>query len=181
LRLAESDPESKARIAALRDGLRKLGWIDGRNMQISSRWASGDAERARAAAPEVIFAGTTMSLLAVRRATKSVPIVFAQVADPVGSGFVASVAHPGGNITGFAQYEYEIATVWLELLKQLAPTATRIAVLYDPSNRMEAQLFLSMIETASHKYGLEISSFAIGTSDDISVQSVLSRAHQTAD
>src|SRR5262249_55611022 len=110
---AESDPEGQARIAAFREGLGKLGWTEGRDVQIEYRWFAGDRDRARAYAaelvnlkPDVIFAATTSSLAVLHQETRSVPIVFAQVADPVGGGFVASLARPGGNITGFSQYEY---------------------------------------------------------------------------
>src|SRR5262245_26050623 len=116
MNLAESDPESQARIAAFREGLGKLGWTEGRELQIEYRWFAGDPDRARAYAaelvklkPEVIFAGATPSVAVLQRETRSVPIVFAQVADPVGAGFVGSLARPGGNITGFASFEYAIA------------------------------------------------------------------------
>jgi putative tryptophan/tyrosine transport system substrate-binding protein len=104
---SESDPESRARIAALRDGLRRLGWIEGRNIQIEYRWGAGDTDHARTYAaelvamkPEVIFAGTSVPLTALHRATQTIPIVFAQIADPVATGFVASIREPGGNIPG---------------------------------------------------------------------------------
>src|SRR6516225_8737108 len=113
MNLAERDPEGQARIAAFREGLGKLGWTEGREVQIEYRWFAGDPERARGYAaelvrlkPDVIFASATSSLAVLQRETRSVPIVFAQVADPVGSGFVASLARPGGNITGFALFEY---------------------------------------------------------------------------
>src|SRR5215471_13585009 len=113
MNLAESDPESQARIAVFREGLGKLGWTEGREVQIEYRWHAGDPDRARAYAtelvrlkPDVIFAATASSLAALQRETRSVPIVFAQVSDPVGGGFVASLARPGGNLTGFAQFEY---------------------------------------------------------------------------
>jgi len=122
--LAESDPEGRARIAAFGEGLEKLGWTEGREVQIEYRWTAGDPDRARAYAaelvrlkPDVIFAATASSLAALQRETRSVPIVFAQVSDPVGGGFVASLARPGGNLTGFAQFEYAICAKWLELLK----------------------------------------------------------------
>src|SRR5262245_22874365 len=112
MNLAERDPEGQARIGAFRDGLAKLG----RDLQIEYRWFAGDPDRARAYAaelvklkPEVIFAGATPSVAALQPETRTVPIVFAQVADPVGAGFVASLARPGGNITGFASFEYAIA------------------------------------------------------------------------
>jgi putative ABC transport system substrate-binding protein len=136
--LAEGDPEGQARIAAFREGLSKLGWTEGRDVQIEYRSFAGDRDRARAYAaelvnlkPDVIFAATTSSLAVLHQETRSVPIVFAQVADPVGGGFVASLARPGGNITGFSQYEYGIGAKWVELLKQIAPQVTRVAVVYD--------------------------------------------------
>ena len=142
MNLPEPDSESRARIAALRDGLRKLGWIEGRNLQIATRWGASDIDRAKGYAaelvaikPEVIFAGMTVPLTALHQATQTIPIVFAQSADPVASGFVSSIAHPGGNITGFSHFEYTLATQWVELLKQIAPRISRIAVLYDPSNK----------------------------------------------
>src|SRR5215470_17795919 len=111
--LAESDPEGQARVAAFRQGLEQLGWAEGRNVRIDLRWAAGEVDRARtdaaelaAFAPDVIFAGATSALAAVQPAAKTIPIVFAQVSDPVGAGFVASLARPGGNITGFTQYEF---------------------------------------------------------------------------
>ena len=142
MNLAESDSEGQARIAAFREGLARLGWAEGRELQIEYRWFAGDPVRARDYAaelakmkPDVMFAGTTPSVVALQRETRSMPIVFAQVADAVGSGLVASLARPGGNITGFSQFEYAIAAKWLELLKQIAPQVSRVAVFYDPTNR----------------------------------------------
>jgi len=133
MNLAERDPEGQLRIGALREGLAKLGWMEGREVKFEYRWAGGDPERARAYAvelvrlkPDVIFAGTTFSMAALQHETSSVPVVFAQVADPVGAGFVPSLARPGGNITGFAQFEYAIGAKWLELLKQISPQVTRV-------------------------------------------------------
>src|SRR5262249_8968999 len=139
--LGESDPEGQARLAAFREGLGKLGWNEGRDVQIEYRWFAGDRDRARAYAaelvnlnPDVSFGATTWSLAVLHQEARSVPIVFAQVADPVGGGFVASLARPGGNITGFSQYEYGIGAKWVELLKQIAPQVTRVAVVYDSAN-----------------------------------------------
>jgi putative tryptophan/tyrosine transport system substrate-binding protein len=164
MNLAERDPEGQARIGALREGLAKLGWTEGRELQIEYRWFAGDPDRARAYAaelvklkPEVIFAGATPSVAALQRETRSVPIVFAQVADPVGAGFVASLARPGGNITGFASFEYAIAAKWLELLKQVAPRVTRVAVIYDPTNP-ETKEYLPVIEAAARSsFGVQVS------------------------
>jgi len=106
--------------------------------------------------PEVIFAGATPSVAALQRETRSVPIVFAQVADPVGAGFVASLARPGGNITGFASFEYAIAAKWLELLKQIAPQVTRVVVIYDPTNP-ETKEYLPVIEATARSFGVQVS------------------------
>jgi putative ABC transport system substrate-binding protein len=141
LALAESDPESQARIEAFRQGFESLGWTEGRNVSVEYRWHVGNPERLQASAaelvamkPDVIFAGNTTALSALRRASGTVPMVFVQVLDPVAMGFVESFARPGGNITGFALYEYGIASKWLELLKDTAPHMVRVAVIYDPSN-----------------------------------------------
>jgi putative ABC transport system substrate-binding protein len=137
----ESDSESQRWIMTLRDALEKLGWNDGRNVRIDVRWGGGNAERLRAYAvelvgskPDVIVAGATSALERMKQATQTIPIVFAQVSDPVGGGFVPSLARPGGNITGFALYEYAIVAKWLELLKQLAPSINRVGALYDPND-----------------------------------------------
>jgi putative ABC transport system substrate-binding protein len=162
MNLAESDPESQARIAAFREGLGKLGWNEGREVRIEYRWAGGDADRSRAYAsdlvklkPDVILAGATPSLASLQQETNSVPIVFAQVADPVGAGFVSSLAHPGGNITGFALFEYAIAAKWLELLKEIAPQVTRVAIVHDPENP-EAKEYLPVIEAAAQSLGVQV-------------------------
>jgi putative tryptophan/tyrosine transport system substrate-binding protein len=118
--LAVDDPEAKARIAAFLDKLQQLGWIDGRNVRIDARWPGGDADRARkyaaelvALEPDVILASSSTSVAALQRITRSVPIVFASVIDPVGAGFVESMARPGGNITGFGAFEYSLSGKWL--------------------------------------------------------------------
>lgn len=138
---AKDDQEGRNRIAAFLDGLRQLGWIEGRNLQIEYRWGGGDAARTRkdaaelvALAPDVILAAGGQVMVPLREATRTVPIVFTQTPDPVGAGFVASLARPGGNVTGFTNFEYGVSGKWLELLKQIAPHVTRVAVLRDPGN-----------------------------------------------
>jgi len=138
--LAADDPETQARHAAFLQGLQQWGWTTGRNVQIDYRWAAGDPDRFRkyagelvALAPDVILATGTPVTAALLQATRSVPIVFAQVVDPVANGFVASLARPGGNATGLTIYEYGISGKWLELLKEIAPHVTRAAVLRDPA------------------------------------------------
>ena len=140
MNLAADDRESQARNAAFLQGLQQLGWTDGRNVRIDFRWAAGDADRFRgyaaelvALAPDVILAGTSPAVAALQQATRTVPIVFVIVIDPVGAGFVASLARPGGNATGFTLFEYGVAGKWLELLKEIAPGVTRVAVLRDPA------------------------------------------------
>jgi ABC-type uncharacterized transport system substrate-binding protein len=136
---AEGDPVNQARLAAFLDGLQQLGWTDGRNVRIDIRWPAGDADRRPYAAelvglaPDVILASASASVAALQQASRSAPIVFANVIDPVGAGFVSSLAQPGGNATGFTAFEYGISGKWLELLKEIAPHTTRAAVLRDPA------------------------------------------------
>src|SRR5271169_4321914 len=136
---AADDPEGRARLAVFVQGLQELGWTDGRNVRIDYRWAAADADRSRtyaaelvALAPDVILASASASVAALQ-ATRTVPIVFVNVIDPVGAGFVASLARPGGNATGFTLFEYSLSGKWLELFKEIAPHLTRIAVLRDPA------------------------------------------------
>ena len=136
---SEGNAEAKDRIAAVREGLHKLGWIEGRNIRIEVRYANANSVRMRALAVElaqlgsdVLIASATASLAALRNATSTIPIVFAQVTDPVGAGFVKSLARPGGNITGFTQHDFSIGVKWMELLKELAPQTEHIALIYDP-------------------------------------------------
>ncbi len=137
---AADDPESQARIAAFAQGLAQLGWADGRNMRIDTRWATTNPDDIRrhaaelaALAPDVILAATgTATMAPLLQATRAVPIVFVLVIDPVGAGFVASLAQPGGNATGFTLFEYGMSGKWLEMLKEIAPHVTRAAVLRDP-------------------------------------------------
>jgi putative tryptophan/tyrosine transport system substrate-binding protein len=137
--VAANDPEGQARLAAFLQGLHQLGWSEGHNLSIDARWATTDAEILRhaaelaALAPDIILATATAAVAPLQRATRTVPIVFVNVIDPVGAGFVASLARPGGNATGFTPFEYGIAGKWLELLKQIVPGVTRAAVLRDPA------------------------------------------------
>jgi putative ABC transport system substrate-binding protein len=137
---AADDRDGQARVIAFVQALQELGWTDGRNARVDIRWGAGDAERYRgyaaeliALAPDVILAPTSGVVAALQRATRTVPIVFVGVIDPVGAGFVASLARPGGNTTGFAAFEYGISGKWVALLKEIAPGVTRAAVIRDPS------------------------------------------------
>jgi putative ABC transport system substrate-binding protein len=164
----ESDPVNQARLAAFLDGLQQLGWTDGRNVRIEIRWPAGSADRFRTyatelvgLAPDVILASASASVAALQQASRSAPIVFANVIDPVGAGFVASLAQPGGNATGFTAFEYGISGKWLELLKEIAPHMTRAAVLRDPALAAGIGQFAA-IQSASSS-GVELS--AIDTRD----------------
>lgn len=137
--LAEGDPEGHSRDAAFRGGLQQSGWIDGRNLRIEYRSTAGDPERGRkyakelvALAPDVIVTTGSAGLIPLLQQTQSIPIVFTIVPDPVGAGFVDSMARPGGNATGFSQFEFGLSAKWLELLKEIAPSVTRVAVLREP-------------------------------------------------
>jgi len=138
--LSSDDPESRARLTAFLQTLQELGWIAGRNVRIEYRWGANDPERNRrnsselvGLAPDVIFASGSPTLEPLLRATRTVPIVFVQVVDPVGAGYVASLARPGGNATGFTTTDYDAAGKWLELLKEIAPSVKRALILRDPN------------------------------------------------
>ena len=160
--LAANDPDLKPRNAAFLQGLQQLGWTDGRNVQIEYRWGAGNADNIRkyaaelaALAPDVILV-TGGAIEQVLQATRAVPIVFTVVPDPVGSGFVASLARPGGNATGFVQFEYSLTGKWPELLKQIAPGVTRAAVLWDPSTPAGIGQF-AVIQSVAPSVGMELS------------------------
>ena len=161
LYLQEDDPEARTYVAAFLQGLQKLGWIVGRNVQIDYRWTAGDADRVRkyaaelvALAPDVILTAGSAHVGPLQQATRSVPIVFVQATDPVGGGLVNSLARPGGNATGFTNFELDISTKWLELLKQVAPRLTRVAVLRDPANPSGTGQF-GAIQAVAPSFGVE--------------------------
>jgi putative tryptophan/tyrosine transport system substrate-binding protein len=161
---AADDLESQARVAAFVQGLAQLGWSDGRNVRIDTRWATTNADDLRrhaaelaALAPDVLVAGTgTATAAPLLQATRTVPIVFVVVIDPVGAGFVASLARPGGNATGFTTFEYGLSGKWLELLKQIAPGVTRAAVLRDPAVASGIGQF-GAVQAVAPSLGVELS------------------------
>jgi putative ABC transport system substrate-binding protein len=160
--LSENDPEGQVRLAAFLQGLQELGWTVGRNVRIDFRWAVGDVERNRknaaelvALAPDVILAAGSFGMGQLQQATRTVPIVFVNVIDPVGGGFVDSLARPGGNATGFTNFEYGISGKWLELLKEIAPRVMRVAVLRDPS-RASGSGQLGALQSAAPSFGVEL-------------------------
>jgi putative ABC transport system substrate-binding protein len=159
---AADDPEDQAYLGAFRQVLQQLGWAEGRNLRIESRWSAGDAGNARkyaaelvAFAPDVILAAGSPSVEALQRVTRTLPIVFVRVSDPVGGGFVDTLARPGGNVTGFMQFEYSFSGKWLELLKQIAPWVTRAAVLRNPDNRAGTGEFAA-IQSMAPSLGVEL-------------------------
>jgi putative tryptophan/tyrosine transport system substrate-binding protein len=163
MNLAADDPEGRARVAALLEGLRELGWTDGKNVRIDTRWAAAKADRYRtyaeelvALAPDAIVTATTPGAAAMQQATRTVPIIFVIVLDPVAAGFVSNLARPGGNITGFALYDYGISAKWLELLKQIAPNVSRVAVIRDPS-LVSGVGQLAAIQAVAASFGVELS------------------------
>lgn len=163
LGLAESDPQGQARIGALLNALQQLGWSDGRNLQIIRRYTEGDPERARthagelvALAPDLIVTSGASTLGTAQPAIRTVPIAFVGAADPVGAGFVDSLARPGGNVTGFISYEYSMSGKWLELLKEIAPRVKRVGVLRDPAISAGTGQ-LGSIQTAAPSFGVELS------------------------
>jgi putative ABC transport system substrate-binding protein len=138
---SNTDPDAKTRIEAIQDGMTRLGWVEGRDLRYEYFYAGNNAERALqiarellAASPDAILTSGTIPTTALHAATKTVPIVFVNVTDPVAGGFVASLSHPGGNITGFTPFEYPIASKWLEQLREIAPNVSRVALLGDPMN-----------------------------------------------
>jgi ABC-type uncharacterized transport system substrate-binding protein len=160
---AEADPVGQAQLAAFRDELGKLGWTDGRNVRIDYRTGAADTDALRtyaaemvALAPDVILAAGATIVAALQRSSRSVPIVFVTVTDPVGGGLVASLARPGGNTTGFSQFEFGISAKWLELFKDIAPGVTRVAVIRDPTARTGGGQ-LGAIQAVAPSLGVELS------------------------
>jgi putative ABC transport system substrate-binding protein len=160
---SESDPEYRIRVDAVVQGLAQLGWVQGRNVRFDVRWTNGDVGRAQVLAkelvalqPDVIVAGSSYTVAALQRETRTIPIVFAVVSDPVGGGFVASLARPGGNITGFAGSEASLIGKQLELLKEIAPRLTRVAVMFNPDTALGGgAYYLRSFEAAAKTLAVE--------------------------
>jgi putative ABC transport system substrate-binding protein len=174
-----SDPEAQPRIAAFEIGMRDLGWVEGRNLRTEYRWAPGeDANllRSRARdlvdmAPDLILANSTPVIAALREQSRAVPVVFVQVTDPVGQGLVASLARPGGNLTGFTSFEFSIGSKWLEMLKVVAPHVTRVALVFNPRTAPYADLFWGPIEAAAPTF--DVTPIAAPVHDAAEIERVL--------
>jgi putative ABC transport system substrate-binding protein len=167
------DPQGQARIASFQQTLQQLGWSEGRNVRIDIRWGGNDVERDRryaaeliALAPDVIMAAGTLAVTALQRDSHAIPIVFNSVSDPVGAGFVNNLAHPGGNVTGFMIFEYGMSGKWLELLKQIVPRLTRVAVLRDSVNPAGIAQFGAIRATGS-SLGIDVSPIDVRNASDI--------------
>jgi putative ABC transport system substrate-binding protein len=169
----EGDPQAQANVTALRRGLEHLGWIEGRNVQIDYRWAGGDPDKARTFAreligmtPNVIVPSTNQVTRILQQETRTIPIVFAFVGDPVGSGFVASLARPGRNITGFANFENSIGSKWVELFKEIAPRAERVGFVFNPDAAPNVGFFHAA-ESAAPSLEIKLAALAVRDATDI--------------
>jgi putative ABC transport system substrate-binding protein len=170
---AEDDPEGQVQVAAFMQTLQSLGWTTGRNVQIDIRWGAADAASSRryaaemvALAPDVILTANSGATVAVQEATRTLPIVFVNVSDPVGAGYVASLARPGGNVTGFTFVEYGMSGKWLELLKEIAPRVTRVAILRDPTLAVGIGQ-LGAIQSVAPAFSVEASPIDVRNADEI--------------
>jgi putative ABC transport system substrate-binding protein len=169
-RNADTDIEGRAWFVAFRQGLQELGWLDGRNFRADYRWPAGEPARMRVIAkefvelkPDVLFAASTPAVLALLAETRTIPIVFASLSDPVGTGVVASYARPGGNATGFTGFEYSLAGKWLEMLKDVAPAAQRVAAIFNPETAPFAHHYLKFLQATAPAFGMTASAVSVGS------------------
>jgi putative ABC transport system substrate-binding protein len=165
---AATQPEGQSNLADFVQGLRQLGWNEGQNLRIEVRWNAGDAQLAKIFAaqliglmPDVILAASSTNLEVLRQVTSTIPIVFVMVTDPVEQGFVSGLAHPGGNITGFSNYESSIGGKWLELLKDVAPNLTRVAAIVNPDTSPQFKFYMQAIEAAALSLGVKASALPV--------------------
>ena len=161
------DSEARARVAAFRQGLRELGWREGQNISIEFRWTADNVDLMQryaaelvGLAPDLIVALSPPALAALQRETRSIPIIFVQVGDPVGGGFVASLSKPGGNTTGFASFENTISAKWLELIKEVAPQVTRVGIIRNPAKSSASEFLKDAMEAAAPSLGLQLTAVA---------------------
>jgi len=171
---AATEALPQSRVAAFVQALRQAGWIEGQNLRIDIRWNAGDAQLARIYAaqliglmPDVILAASTTNLTVIQQATSVVPVVFVSVSDPVAQGFVASIAKPGGNLTGFSAFEFSIGGKWVDLLKELAPGLVRVGVLFNPDTSPQSKFFMRSIEAAAPKLAVQAVAVPVRSTGDI--------------
>jgi putative tryptophan/tyrosine transport system substrate-binding protein len=179
MNLSENDLQAQRLVAAFQEGLAQLGWADGRNLGLVYRWAGGDVGRIKSFAkelvelsPDIIVGYATPSVVALQQETRSIPIVFLSVTDPVGQGLVASLAHPGDNITGFAVFEFSLGTKWMDALKQMAPNLKRVTTIFNPNTAPYYPLYLDAIEKAASSFAVE--SIPVEVHDDAEIESAIS-------
>jgi putative ABC transport system substrate-binding protein len=181
--MSAEDPEGRARVLALEQGLGALGWHAGRNIRFDYRWAPDGSDRLQreaaalvATAPDLILANATPVLAALRRESTTLPMVFVQVTDPIGNGFVPNLARPGGNVTGFTNFEFSIGGKWLQTIKEVAPALTRVAVIYSAQTAPYAEQFLAPIEVAGRTFG--VAPTALPAADSAAIeQAIAAFAH----
>ena len=178
----ESDPARQSQLAAFRGALAKLGWREGSNLGIEVRWGTDPELCARYAAelvaldPEVLLADASPSLDALKRQTRTIPIVFVTIADPIGQGFVSNLAHPGGNITGFSVFDAPMAGKWLEMLTQITPPVTRVAMLFNPTTTPYANLMLRAMEEAAPSFAVTVQAAPVNSDSEVdAVMAALAR------
>jgi putative ABC transport system substrate-binding protein len=169
-RNADTDVEGRAWFTAFRQGLQEMGWVEGHNLRADYRWPAGEPARMRIIAkdfveakPDVLFAGSTPAVLALLAETRTIPIVFTNLNDPVGTGAVASFTRPGGNATGFTAFEYSLAGKWLEMLKEVAPATRRIALIFNPETAPYAHHYLTFIQAAAPALGVTANAVSVGS------------------
>jgi putative ABC transport system substrate-binding protein len=171
---AEHDPAGQSQLAAFRGALTKLGWREGSNLRIELRWGAADPDRTKTLAkelvdlrPDVILGQTTLAVSALADETRTIPIVFAVVADPIGNGFVASLARPGSNLTGFTSLDAAMGGKWVGLLKEIAPRTVRVALLFNPATAMPFQFLMPSIQVAASSFDIEVTAAPARVSDEI--------------
>jgi putative ABC transport system substrate-binding protein len=172
--VAESDADVRSGVALFQQSLQELGWKDGRNIRIDYRWGDADADRIQALAkelvvlqPDVLVAHSTPSAKGLLQATRSIPIVFLTVTDPLGQGLVASLSRPGGNITGFSVFEFSLGTKWVEVLKQIAPGTRRVTAIFNPETAPYYEMYLRSIEAATAAIAVELIAVQVRSETDI--------------
>jgi putative tryptophan/tyrosine transport system substrate-binding protein len=170
----ESDPAVQSYLAAFRGALAKLGWTDGSNLRIELRWGAADLDRVKTFAkelvalrPDAILGATTPVISALAHETQTIPIVFAVVADPIGNGFAASLAHPGGNVTGFTALDSALGGKWVGLLKEIAPRTVRVALLFNPATAVPLQSLMASIQAAASSFAVQASAAPVHAKDEI--------------
>jgi putative tryptophan/tyrosine transport system substrate-binding protein len=174
INFAESDPSAQPLLAAFRSALSKLGWTEGGNLRIEVRWGAGNPDSIRTSAkelvdlqPDVILGHNTVVISALARETQTIPIVFTVVLDPIGSGFAANVAHPGGHITGFTNNDPAMGGKWVELLREIAPRTVHMAFLFNPATALPIQSYVPFLQAAARSFGVQASTAPIHTKDEI--------------